>query len=239
MHRLVNAVTSRQVCALLVLLAVLGPAPRTAAQGHVTLGEILPALEGTELGALEVADAPPPGGVRVVRRDEVRDALEAAGRSAEGLDIPARSRIEREGVELDGAALAALAHDAVAAAVMPCTLDELLVRVGVTVPAGARTLEVVVPDRVDSGGLAFTLRLTVDGLVTRVSAQAELTCPAPVVEPGRVVTVRVRAGAVTVTAHGVAREAGRVGDVVRVRVDETGALLEGHVLDGSTVEVAL
>ena len=85
----------------------------------------------------------------------------------------------------------------------------------------------------------MTIRITVDGLTTRVSGQAEVTCPGPVIEPGRTVNIRVRAGAATITAHGVAREHGRVGDVVRVRVEETGALLEARVLDATTVEVLL
>ena len=51
------------------------------------------------------------------------------------------------------------------------------------------------------------------------------------------VTARVRVGSVRVSAHGVCRQAGRVGDMVRVRIDETGSLVDGRVLDASTVEV--
>lgn len=223
---------------LFVLVATSIAIPASAfAQSAVSLGEILPALAGTELGALAIVDAPPPGGVVTVRREDVRRALEAAGRSSEGLDIPSRTRIEREGEELDGDAIAALATSAVAEALAPCTADELTVRVGATVPAGEHTVSVEAPSVVRDGGVALTIILTTDGRSTRVSGQAHVTCPAPVIAPGQAVTVRVVAGSVVVTAAGVARETGRVGDRVRVRVEETDALLTGRVIDSHTVEV--
>ena len=46
----------------------------------------------------------------------------------------------------------------------------------------------------------------------RISLQAMLTCPEPVVQPGSVVRLVVNHGAVHVSAPGVANQAGRVGD---------------------------
>jgi hypothetical protein len=65
----------------------------------------------------------------------------------------------------------------------------------------------------------------------------EVEGPAPVVAAGAEVSVVVRSGNVRVAAPGIARQAGRVGDEVRVRVGPTGALVTARVIDAGTVEV--
>jgi len=222
---------------LLCAGSVLAAAPVACAQDRITLAEILPALAGSELGALDLAPAPPPGGVRVVSRAEVLRAISEAGRSAEGLDIPRTARIAREGEHLDAEALTRLAGAAVAEAMGPCEVSGLAVRGEIDVPSGERTIEVDRPARLEGGAVAFTVRIGVGRFLGRVTGQAVLRCPEPVVTPGTGVTARVAIGAVRVSARGVCREAGRVGDVVRVRIEDTGGLVEARVIDGSTVEV--
>lgn len=226
-----------RLAGLLVLALSLATAAPVLAQDRVTLGEIVPALAGSELGALGVAPAPPPGGVRVVSRAEVLRALSEAGRSAEGLDIPRSTRVRREGEHLDAEALTRLATPAVEGAMAPCELGDLSVRGEIDLPAGERTVEVDRPARLDSGSIAFTVRIEVGSYAGRVTGQAVLRCPEPVVTPGTGVTARVAVGSVRVSARGVCREAGRVGDVIRVRIEDTGGLVEARVVDGSTVEV--
>jgi hypothetical protein len=222
---------------LLLAGSALVAAPVACAQDRITLAEVVPALAGSELGALDLAPAPPPGGVRVLARADVLRAITEAGRSAEGLDIPRSTRIAREGEHLDAAALTRLASAAVAEAMGPCEVSDLAVRGEIDVPAGERTIEVDRPARLDGGAIAFTVRVGVGRFLGRVTGQAVLRCPEPVVTPGTGVTARVAIGAVRVSARGVCREAGRVGDVVRVRIEDTGGLVEARVIDGSTVEV--
>lgn len=208
-----------------------------SAQARITLGEIVPALVGSDLGNIEIADAPVPGATRVVRRADVVAALRSAGRSADGLVIPSSTRIRREGEHLDGDALTRLALPSIERTMAPCTVTEATVRSELDLPTGERTVEVGRPDRLESGAIAFQLVIRSAGVTSRLSAQARLSCPAPVVTPGSAVTARVRMGAVRVTAHGTCRQAGRPGDVVRVRIDETGAMIDARVVDASTVEV--
>lgn len=227
-----------RLAGLLALGVVLALVPAAAcAQDAIRLAEILPALEGTELGALTVAPAPPPGGERSVTRAEVLRALSEAGRTAEGLDVPRATRIRRDGEHLDEADLTRLARPEIERVLSPCDIGELTLRGEMDLPAGERHIEVERPARVDSGALAFTVRVAVGDFTGRVSGQTVLRCPAPDVTAGQAVTARVAIGSVRVTASAVCREAGRVGDVIRVHVDETRRLVRARVIDASTVEV--
>jgi hypothetical protein len=208
-----------------------------SAQARITLAEILPVLSGSELGALPIADAPPPGATRVVRRADVVRALRESGHTADGLDIPSVSRVTRAGEHLDEAALARMTLPAIELGMAPCAVSEVVIRSELDLAEGERRIEVTRPDRLESGAIAFTVVIHAGGLTSRLSAQGRLVCPEPVVTPGSTVTARVRVGSVRVSAHGVCRQAGRVGDMVRVRIDETGSLVDGRVLDASTVEV--
>ncbi|HJL19619.1 MAG TPA: flagella basal body P-ring formation protein FlgA [Sandaracinaceae bacterium LLY-WYZ-13_1] len=225
----------RLVVAALVL-ALLGPAA-AAAQSAVHLSEVVPALGGTELGALEVGPAPPPGGTRVIRRSDVLRALREAGRDPRGLAIPRATRIRREARALDGDRIEALSRDAVVEALAPCRLEELTVRGDATVAAGPLevTAEGQAPRR--SGAASVMVILSAGGREVRVPAQARVRCPAPVVRPGRRVRLRVRFGAVIASAPGVARQPGRVGEVIRVQNLQTRASLRARVIDAETVEV--
>jgi hypothetical protein len=95
--------------------ALLAPAIASAQQtaDRITLAEVLPALAGTDLGALDLGAAPVPGGTRVVRATDVRRALVAAGRDARGLDIPRTTRVSREASRLDQDAVERLVRPAV------------------------------------------------------------------------------------------------------------------------------
>lgn len=208
-----------------------------SAQERISLSEVIPALEGTEIGSIDLGEAPPPGAVRSISRTEVVAALRGAGRSADGLAIPRTSRIRREARELDAAQIESLARGAIREALEPCAIGELSIRSGATLPAGELSIRAEGPARPETGAAVLTLLLEAGGRVTRVTAQARLTCPEAVITPGSRVTVRVAAGAVRASAYGTARQRGRVGDRVRVRVDATGALLDARVIDASTVEV--
>lgn len=222
---------------LAVLFAVVVTTPLHA-QDRVVLGEILPALEGTELGALPVADAPPPGSSRMVRRSEVLAALRRAGRSARGLRIPRAVRVRREVRELSREDLEALVRPAVARDLAPCAITDLRVPATLTIAPGEVSVEsnLRVPVRA-STSVSGLVTLTAGGQRRRVSVRARVSCPPPAVEPGSRVTVVAVVGPVRASAPGEARQPGRVGDVIRVHNAATGRTLMARVVAPDTVMV--
>ncbi len=222
---------------LLALLCALLWAPPLRAQDNVRLAEIVPALEGTELGALELGPAPRPGATRVVRRSEVLSALRRAGRETRGLSIPRSTRVRREARRIEPAALQELAHDAVARSVAPCRLSRLEIASGATVAMGDLDIsaEGTAPQRSGSRNVMVVLR--VGGREVRVPARTEVTCPAPVIRPGARVRIIARFGAVEASSPGTAAQPGRVGDIIRVRNPRHGRSIRARVIDAHTVEV--
>ena len=206
-------------------------------RSRVTLAEVIPALAGSELGALDLGPAPAPGNARVLGRAEIQAALRAAGRTSEGLAIPRSIRIERRTRALGRDEIAQLARPAIEASVAPCEIGAIEVRSDATLPEGDPTIRVEGPARPDDGPAVMTVVLTQGAHASRVTAQVRLTCPAAVVRPGSQVRVVVRTGAVVASADGITRQSGRVGDRVRVHVTSTGAFVEGRVVSSSTVEV--
>lgn len=208
-----------------------------SAQERITLAEIVPALTGTELGALDLGAAPAPGLARVVTRADVLAALSAAGRTANGLRIPRSVRIERVARRMSKDEVATLAMATLNEAVAPCTAGNVHVLDDVTVPASELQVDVDAPARPVSGHAVVTIVLRSGSTVVRAPAQIALVCPAPVVSPGDDVRVVVALANVRASSDGRARQSGRVGDMVRVRVASTGAEVTGRVVDAHTVEV--
>ena len=219
-----------------LLVALLAPA-LAEAQDEVQLAEILPALEGSELGAVSLGPAPPPGGSRIVRRSEVLSALRRAGREARGLAIPRVTRIRRGARRLEPEQLVTQAQAAVRRALAPCSVEQLNVRAAATVAEGPLAIDVEgrAPQR--SGPAPVVLVLAVGGRTTRVPAQARVSCPAPVVRPGGHLRLLARFGNVVASAPGVARQPGRVGDVIRVTSLQSHAPMRARVLSADRAEV--
>jgi len=204
----------------------------------ILLAEVVPALEGTELGALPIAPAPTPGHRRVVRRSEVLAALTRAGRSARGLVIPRSVTIRREARELDRDALAGEVAAPIAEALAPCEVLDVQVPVSVTLPAGELETEVDVrrPHHASTSATGV-VHLRVGSYERRVPVRARLRCPPPAVSPGATIRIVAQVGPVRVSAPGEARQPGRVGDVIRVRNLATRASLEARIVDAQTVVV--
>lgn len=220
-----------------LLLTLLWLPSVASAQDAVVLAEVVPALEGTELGALEIGPAPPPGRARRVTRGEVLAALRRAGRSTRGLSIPRVIRVRREARTLSAEALTSLARSFADATLSPCRIESFDVHNGASVATGP--LEVAVEGQTPrrSGAAPVVVVLTAGGRETRVPAQARVACPAPVIRPGARVQLVARFGRVEATAPGVARQPGRVGDVIRVQNLRSRATLSARVLDDRRVEV--
>lgn len=235
----------RRALALVIVAAsgVVAFGPASAQDGaaeadSVRLEEIVPALVGSELGATRVGPAPTPGTERRVTRDEVLRALAAAGRDARGLVIPRSVSVRRSLRTLDAASIDALLRPAVARALAPCELVELRgptrLELGTSPPEIEP--EIASPLR-ESGSVSGMVRIREAGREQRIAVRATVRCPAPAVTAGARVRVIVRVGPVLASASGVARQPGRVGDVIRVTNEATRAALLARVVDGETVEV--
>ena len=225
-----------------VALLVLGQATAYAQDievesERVTLAMILPVLDGTELGALDVAPAPPPGETSVIRSSDVRAKLRESGRDARGLAIPKSVRIVRHKKTLAESEFDELVKAALAPRVAPCDIEQLSKLPELTLARGEFELEAESLTRKASGRTNVSVKLTQGTRVQRISAQAVLVCPEPVVMPGAQVRLVVNAGPVHVSAPGVVNQPGRVGDEVRVTNQLTKKSLKARVLDAQTVEV--
>lgn len=237
----------RRALALVIVAAsgvvAFGPASAQAPDGatepdSVRLEEIVPALVGSELGATRVGPAPAPGTERRVTRDEVLRALAAAGRDARGLVIPRSVSVRRSLRTLDAATIDALLRPAVARALAPCELVDLRGPTRLELGTSPPEIEpdIALPLR-ESGSVSGMVRIREAGREQRIAVRATVRCPAPAVSAGARVQVIVRVGPVLASASGVARQPGRVGDVIRVTNEATRAALLARVVDGETVEV--
>jgi len=221
---------------LLILCASFGPRVASA-QESVLLSEVLPVLDGTALGALEIAPAPPPGSSRTIRRSDVLAALAAAGRDARGLAIPRRVVIRREVHELSEDELREIVEPSLVDALSPCSVESLSLSSRITLPQGEVSVETHVTAPRRSGSVSGIVRLTVGSRQRTVQVRVQVSCPEPAIQPGARVRIVVVVGNVRASAPGEARQVGRVGDVIRVRNSLTRGSVQARVLDAHTVEI--
>ncbi|MDD9946753.1 MAG: flagella basal body P-ring formation protein FlgA [Myxococcales bacterium] len=207
------------------------------AQDRITAGEVMPSLRGGPHSDIVIAPAPTAGSSRIVRRRDVRRALRAHGVDLAGLRIPRQVRISRAARDVEGGTLLPVITEAVAQVVGPCTVERVRVPRRVTLGAGEPSVVAEPPATVRDGTVSIALELLSGAQAQRLIVSARLSCPPPVVGPGDLVRVTVRVGAVLASAPGRARQAGRVGEVIRVVNTATGARLSARVVDHDTVEV--
>ena len=135
-----NKPYSLMLCAALVLLVLAHGEARAediAVDGErVTLAMILPALEGTELGGLDLAAAPLPGETSVIRASDVKAKLRESGRDARGLAIPKSVRLVRHKKSLDAKELDSLIRTALLERVAPCSVEQLATLQPITIAQG-------------------------------------------------------------------------------------------------------
>jgi hypothetical protein len=221
----------------LMTLSLLAVAAIASADDRILLAEVLPALADTELGALDMGEAPAPGSHRIVRRHEVIAALRGVGRSAEGLAIPRATTVRREVRSLDPQVFRSLATDAVNESIFPCVVDELNLPQRVSVGLAAPEVRASVRAPSTGSRASGILILSAGGREQKVAVAATVRCPPPVVQPGSRIRLVVTVGSVRASAPGEARQAGRVGDVIRVHNHATQAQMQARVLDAQTAEV--
>jgi hypothetical protein len=208
------------------------------AEDRVLLSEVLPQLDGTPLGAVDVAPAPAPGSNLTLSRADVLRALTQAGmaKSLKPAEIPKSTRISREAVALSRDELLKQAHDAVSIATQPCELRDVRYPSEVRVSAGPREYRGEF-NSLRSGSVTGAVIVSSGGRLTRVPAIATLSCPPPEVSSGSQVTAVAVVGNVKASAPAEAKQPGRVGDIIRITNRATGASLRGRIIDSHTVEV--
>jgi hypothetical protein len=234
LHHLVHVA----VLAASLSFAARARAEELAVEGEsVALAAILPVLAGTELGSLIVADAPLPGESRVVRASDIKALLKAHGADARGLALPRSVRLVRRARTVSEAELGKRVREAVAAQIAPCQIASLSTLPAVSLGAGDYDVVAQPSARRDSGRAALVITLKQGDRVQRISAQLELSCPAPVLQPGANVRLVAVQGSVRVSAPAVAHQPGRVGDEIRVTNQVTKRQLRARVIDAQTVEV--
>ena len=203
----------------------------------VQLATLVPALLGSELGELKVTDAPLPGESKVVRASDIKALLKAQGRDARGLALPRSVRLVRRARSVGEAELAGRVREAVTASIAPCQVASISTLPSVSLGAGEYEVLADAAARRNSDRVSLVVTLKQGERSQRISAQLEVSCPEPVVQPGANVRLLAISGPVRVSAPGTVHQAGRVGDEVRVTNQVTKKQLRGRVIDAQTVEV--
>lgn len=233
-RRLLSAV----VLASGISLAAQARAEELAVEGEtVELAMIVPVLAGTELGSMVVADAPLPGESRVVRASDIKALLKAHGADPRGLALPRSVRLVRRARSVKEDELGRRVREALASQIAPCQVAALSNLPSVSLGAGEYEVSTQTSARRDSGRAPLVITLKQGERTQRISAQLEVSCPAPVVQPGASVRLVAIQGPVRVSAPAVAHQPGRVGDEIRVTNQVTKRQLRARVLDAQTVEV--
>lgn len=209
-----------------------------SAQDSIRLAEVLPALEGSELGQIEVAPAPEAGKSRVVTRAEVLAALQRAGRSAQGLSIPRRKVVRRtETPQAKDDELRTVVTPALNEALRPCAVSDVTLPAGVVLPPGQREISAQAGPVGNRSRMNAYVFVRAPGREVRVPVMVSVDCPQVVVQSGRQVRIVAAIGNVRASASGEARQNGRVGEIIRVYNQVTRKMLRAKVIDEQTVEV--
>jgi hypothetical protein len=243
----------RRVAIALLLVAfpfaASAQAVRTVDRARVRLADVIDAAPAA-LAEVDLGPAPPPGGTRVLSRDEIVQGLRRAGHEPGALKLPASVRVVGASRAIGPEELASLARAAI----------EKQLPAGVTLGRVEPSTTVVVPPRatVRSARLprpprqkgpfrtTATLELASDdkvvasvpvSVVLDVSEEAAKTD----VARGSRVNLVIERPAIRITAAGVVLGDANVGDVVQVSVRPTGRVVrakltgrdEARVMEGS------
>lgn len=207
------------------------------AQERITLSEVVPSLEETELGEIEVGEAPSPGMSRIVSRGEVLSALRKAGRSAKGLEIPRATKISRKSRQLRAAEVDELVLPALREALAPCEVKRAPKLDAITVPKGDLSVRVEAHPPARSGNAFGVLVIEMgDYYITRTPLRVPVDCPPPLVLASSPVRIVVKVGNVIASAPGKALQAGRLNELVSVTRTTDGARVRARVIGSATVE---
>ncbi len=133
--------------------------------------------------------------------------------------------------------LRAIVEAPIEAAASPCSVNELHLPRSASVPPGELAVDVDLNAPLRGNRATARLQLTGSKGSMGMTVPVSLTCPPPVLAAGAGVRIVAKSGLVRASVPGKALQAGRVGQLVRVRNTVTHATMSGRVVDGQTVEV--
>ena len=232
-----RALRSVGLAVLLFASSALAQAERTIETTRILLGDIVD-VSSQAASELDLGPAPPPGGSRMVTKDEILRELRAAGQNASGLKLPATVRVTSAARRLTPEQLEALLRPELERSVpASAELKALSVRRGAVLSPRAEIGRVEypkLPKREGTFKSTAMAELTVDGEVVMrvpVSVTLELKPEAArsALERGAQVHLVIERGAARVSAVGIALTAADVGDVVQFRVQNTQKVLRARV----------
>ncbi len=154
--------------------------------------------------------------------------------------VPAAASEARRGRRIGRTELARISQEAIDAALEAgCRAERVRVPGAVSVPAGEVEAAAIVRTPARDADVAATVVLRVGEEEVRVALRADVVCPPPVLESGDRVRIVARAGPVVASAPGIAAQAGRIGETIRVTNTATRTSVVARVVDAGTVEVEM
>jgi hypothetical protein len=208
------------------------------AQERITLEEVVPALTGTDMGSIDIGEAPAIGLSRIVSRSEVLSALRKANRSPKGLDIPRSTRIERRARQLSTEEFSELVRLPIQEKIQPCQIQQLRAPDRIVLPEGPVVVTAEAQPSMQGRATIAVVFLEAGGHKIRVPVRVSFLCPPPIIRPGSRVRIVVKVGNVVASAPGEARQQGREREIVRVTRQTDHAEILARVIDSETVEMA-
>jgi hypothetical protein len=208
------------------------------ASSRVRLGDVLAAAPAGAAD-LDLGPAPPPGGSRLLTRDELRRALEGSGAGA-GLKLPEAVRVVRKTRRLSGAELERLVRDELGRGPLPKGAS----LVGVRPPASAEAPEGCertavepppMPRRAGPYAAPVVVTFYCDGApAARLTVPSNFSLSAEAATPdvarGAPLTLVLARGLVEVATTAVAGGEGDVGAVIPVTVRPSGRVLRARLV---------
>jgi len=230
--------TTALACALLGLPGLAtAETTRTLDRTRVHLGDLL-STQDSELGAVDLGPAPPPGSSRLISREDVVRELRVQGLEQRKLNIPEVMRVVSASRRYTPSEVSALLLPQVSSALPPgVELQQLKISHGIVtsprvqvgpikLPKLARragSVDVtVVADLLNEGEIVTRLAF---GLTLNVSEQAA----APLVDKGARVELVILSGSARISAGAVALEAANLGEVIPFKVSTTQRVLRGRL----------
>lgn len=212
---------------------------------RIELGELLPDV-ADELKNVDIGATPPPGSSRLLTRKEVARQLQQAGFEPSLGSLPDVLRVRSPGKKYSANELSDWLTPAVRRALPSgVTLVRVKATSSVTLSPDANIGQVLMPKlpkRVGTVQTALTAVLTLDQETTHhlpISAVVTIDSGAARydVERGSDVTLLIRKRSLRISAAGTALKDADIGDVVSVRVKNTGHTLLARLINTTEAEV--
>ena len=234
------------LASLLALAANAAPEPKvTLSRPRIVVGDVV-ARAGLPVARIDLGAAPPPGGSRVLGRDEIERAIRQAGASPAGLAIPATVRVESAAIRTSASELAEVLRPAIA---KQLTTGVSLVKIEpmgeLLLPPRAQLRAVTFPKPARMKGnvrTAAVAEFELDGaIVARATVPFTLDVSEDAVRPdatrGTRVAVIANVGAVQITTSALLGSDARVGDVTTAQIASTNRVVRVRLVRADQAQI--